>query len=289
LPFVCTYGGCYGAACCGKNKLGALLLNEDPCPRSQELNQPYGLTNNPRPLWLTLILTASTLALALPTAAHAASSECSEGPEVPSAVRQHRPQRTADCPYTFDEFLRRFTALTLDKDHLYTVETLERSIGVPQMTTIMDEARQSHYSVDIRGRGGWKAVLVANEVFLPVTDLKRFTPGPRPQRLYPASEAHLDLWAADIEPPPAASSECLMRQAFLDTLRAAGWTEPTEGTFTSGFLPEGRTKRNDEWLAYGPKRVRIVSYDEDPCVDTLILIQDPPKTERSPATGTGGR
>ena len=92
--------------------------------------------NRTRSSWIPLILNASALSpmLALgdeSNAAQLAATEYSEGPEVPSAVRQHRPQRTADCPYTFDEFLRRITALALDKD-LYTVETLETLIGVPQ-------------------------------------------------------------------------------------------------------------------------------------------------------------
>lgn len=76
---------------------------------------------------------------------------------MPSVVCQHRPQRTADCPYRFDEFLRRFTALTLATDRLCTVEALERAIGVPRMTTITNHPRQSHYTVIVRGSGGCKA------------------------------------------------------------------------------------------------------------------------------------
>ena len=121
-----------------------------------------------------------------------------------------------------------------------------------------------------------------------MTDLNRFIPGPRPQRLYPVSEADLNLWITDIEPPPTPLQGCLEHTALVASLRATGWKE-AKGLIETGPLPEGVSEPNAEMLGHGRKQVLIHSHSGT-CIRSLVLIQNPQtpdEEEKPPAASTG--
>jgi hypothetical protein len=109
---------------------------------------------------------------------------CREGPSQPAAFATLRPNRTAECPYSFNELVARITRLSVNTSLPDTVETVERVFGLPEMTTSFDDPRMASYMMNLSGRDGWKLVLWVREAFYPLDKgPAAFAPGLRPKRL----------------------------------------------------------------------------------------------------------
>jgi hypothetical protein len=137
-----------------------------------------------------------------------------------------RPIQTAQCPYGFDEFVSRLTALTTDKQSTDSVETVRVAFGLPDMTTAFDDPRIAAYTLDVSGKNGWKVRIGVDEGFYPLNKGPvRFVPGIHPQRLYKATDAILmiSLRISPFQREPWLAIECPSVNDLESALERAGW------------------------------------------------------------------
>jgi hypothetical protein len=153
-------------------------------------------------------------------------ARCTEGPAQPAAFATMRPNRTAECPYGFDELVQRITRLSLTSlpD---SVETVERAFGLPEMTTSDDDPRGASYMMILSGKGGWKLLVWVRESFYPLDKgPPAFVPGLRPKRLHNVEDADLRV---DLDvlgsSPGSAPGQCVPVSPFLDAIVASGWQD----------------------------------------------------------------
>ena len=131
------------------------------------------------------------------------SSRCTEEPDQPTVYVSIRPIRTVGCPYVFDELVARITRLSVATSLPDTVETVERGLGLPEMTTSQDELRAASYMMTLSGKDGWKLQLQVRESFYPVDGGPvAFEPGLRPKRLCRVEDADLRVDMHVLGPSP---------------------------------------------------------------------------------------
>lgn len=198
---------------------------------------------------------------------------CREGPSQPAAFATLRPNRTAECPYSFDELVARITRLSINTSLPDSVETVERVFGLPEMTTSDDDPRMASYMMNLSGRDGWKLLLWVREAFYPLDKgPAAFAPGLRPKRLHNVEDADLRV-DMDVlgSSPGVGTGQCVSVSRFLDAMLAAGWQDiemqyppPTDGGVTTPIL------------GHGSKRVSILG-NRGSCAQNIILMQGTPR------------
>jgi hypothetical protein len=219
------------------------------------------------------LLAALTLFVALPTVALGADSVCLKGPPKPVDPRfanELRPNQTAQCPYGFDELIERLTKLAVNKHSPDSVESVEKALGLPEMTTSYDDPRIASYMMSLSGKDGWKLLVWVREAFYPLNKgPDRFVPGLRPKRLHKVSDARL-IVNLDMGPSPAwGSALCMPAPALFDALTKAGWKDIEFQT-----PPPSDGARQTPFFKYGNKTVG--GADKQPvCVEHLYLGQAP--------------
>jgi hypothetical protein len=196
------------------------------------------------------------------------SSRCTEEPDQPTVYVSIRPIRTVGCPYVFDELVARITRLSVATSLPDTVETVERGLGLPEMTTSQDELRAASYMMTLSGKDGWKLQLQVRESFYPVDGGPvAFEPGLRPKRLCRVEDADLRVDMHVLGPSPGSGIRpCVPLSPFLDAMVAAGWQKRyVRWTDGGGMTP---------LLIHGNKTVNIFG-DRGSCTDIISLTQGP--------------
>lgn len=184
-----------------------------------------------------------------------------------------RPVRTAQCPYGFGELSRRIVALSVDNDALDSVETVEKALAIPVMTTSYDHPRIADYLMVLSGTDGWKLVVSVREGFYPLNaGSAHFVPGLRPGRLGRVEDADLDI-NLDVASGSTASTsvQCVPATVLADALKKAGWLNDT---LSFPVAPDGGGR--SPHFSYGSKGVSW-STIETVCVQNILLSQKPLK------------
>lgn len=201
----------------------------------------------------SFVLALAMLLVWLPAPSFAKDPVCVEGPSHPvnTGLRNAaplRPQRTAVCPYDFDEMVDRLTKLSIDKHSPDTVENVEEAFGMPQMTTSYDDPRIADYTTILSGQGGWKLLVWVREAFFPLNKgPDEFVPGLRPKRLSSVDNAKLIVNLNVLGPNGADSANCVQVSLLFDALVKAGWKDiemegpgPTDGGRRTPYFQHGR-------------------------------------------------
>lgn len=127
-------------------------------------------------------------ASARPRRAAPAPAACRAGPPVdenpPGAAPLLRPTPTAVCVYDLTALYRRLMPLFTARPTNWSVEYVERLLGMPPMHTSYDSARIATYSAILSGAGGWELRVWVRDAYYPLDARPpRFVPGPRPRLL----------------------------------------------------------------------------------------------------------
>lgn len=174
-----------------------------------------------------LPLIALALFMVTPAFALGAGNVCIKGTPKPvdPLAPSLRPEPTARCPYGLDELAKRLTALLVDKQSPDSVETVEKALAIPEMTTAFDDPRDAEYDMDVTGKGGWKLRIFVVEAFYPTNKgPARFVPGLRPKRLYKVTDASLRVQLTLDDLPKTV--QCTPDATMLRNILAkAGWKE----------------------------------------------------------------
>jgi hypothetical protein len=195
---------------------------------------------------------------------------CSEGPSQPAAFATLRPNRTAACPYGFDELVTRITRLSIDTSVPDSLETVERAFDIPEMTTSYDDTRIASYMMILSGKDGWKLLLWVREAFYPADKgPPRFKPGLRPKRLYNVENAELRVDMTMLGSSPGlGTTQCLPVSPFLEAILAAGWQD-----IGMQYLPPTDGGQSTPIFGHGSKRVNILG-NRGSCAQGIVLMQD---------------
>lgn len=207
------------------------------------------------------------------------SPQCSEGPSHPQPPEfsSLRPDRTAECPYSFDELVARITRLSINTALPYSVETVEKAFSIPPMTTSNDSARQSSYMMTLSGKGGWRLALWVRESFFPLDKgPAAFEPGLRPKRLRKLEEADLRVDLDLLSPVGSDAGPCVPVSAFLHAILAAGWQD-----IQGQYLPPTDGGTPTPIFGQGAKRVSILG-NRGSCANNVTLME----SARSPEPGS---
>jgi hypothetical protein len=208
---------------------------------------------------------------AAPAVSFAAKPVCLEGtprPVDPHFANELRPTRTAQCPYDFDELAARITKLSIDRHALDSVETVEKALSIPQMTTSADDTRFSSYSMSLSGQDGWKLLVWVREAFYPTNKgPARFVPGLRPKRLFSVRDAKLIVSLhLTAKVPGDDSLQCLPMIDMIKLIKSSGWEDVTRlGYATDGAQPSPAFK-------YADKSVILTG---GKCVENIDLVEIP--------------
>jgi hypothetical protein len=176
---------------------------------------------------VSLCAAAFLLGLAWPAFAAVPSSLCRESAPIPSDPRLQgiRPTQTAVCSYGADELDARIKQLVTDQRAPYTVETIEKIFGTPEMTAVADEPREANYLMRLSGKDGWQMLVGVSEGFYPLDKgPAKFVPGPHPKRLDKFSNAWLNIQLGFVvlgEPPKPGL--CMEVSPLLDEAIGSGW------------------------------------------------------------------
>lgn len=197
---------------------------------------------------------------------------CVEGPSAPvdpHFANQLRPDRTAVCPYDFDEVVTRITQISTDKRALDTVETAEKKFGIPEMTTSYDDPHTSDYTTILKGPDGWRMLVWVREWN---REPERFLPGLHPKRLYTAEDVWLRIDLTVTGPSPTLGSvQCVPVNPLLDAFVKEGWKDIT--------YQVSRPTDGARWtplFEHGNKRVSILG-ERGGCAQYIALMQSPAK------------
>jgi hypothetical protein len=182
------------------------------------------------------------------------AGECVERTALPSNVPNTRAQRAAECSYDFNQLVARITELAVGKEP-YTVETVEKILGLPKLTTDFDDQTKAVYSMDLSGKNGWRGTLNVQENFPDPTQQPRFVPGLRPKRLYKIEAAEL-IVQFDFH-----NSQCVPLRPLRDFLGKSGWSEGIYVSYHGEVIPP----------AYIRGRKQVAGDDDGTCAKFLQL------------------
>jgi hypothetical protein len=211
--------------------------------------------------------------VAFPVVASTANSRCTEGaaePMDPRFAKTLRPTRTAQCRYGFEELVRRMTRLSLDKEVPYSVEAVEKTFAIPEMTTTYDDPRLADYSMTLSGEGGWTLYVEVREAFYPLDKgAPGFVPGLRPKRLRRIEDASLRIdLTIHASPGTSGAARCIPVSSLLEALSDEGWEDvssrypaPTDGGVSYPTL------------GYGEKVISLQA-QRGACARNFVLMQD---------------
>jgi hypothetical protein len=227
-----------------------------------------------RPIvWCVIIFLA--LCVVFPSIARSAGAVCLKGlPEqVDPMAPSLRPVQTAQCPYDFDEFVARLTALITDKQSMDSVETVRMAFGLPDMTTAYDDPRIAAYSLDMLGKDGWKVRVGVYEGFYPLNKgPARFVPGTHPKRLYKVTDATLriGLSISAFQEASWIGVQCPSVNDMESALEKAGWKrmKPVQ-PLDSDVIPID--------FQYGNKAVSLNAECSKLVPEAILLSQKPAK------------
>jgi len=206
--------------------------------------------------------------------AHSAelSLPCSERASEPIDPRLTavRPIRAVQCKYQKDELLSRLRRLITEKELPDSVEAVESTLGIPEMTTGYDDPRRSDYSMVLYGMDGWKILVSVSEVYSAPDKDPGFVPGLRPTRLNSIKNADLRIafhFFTDI--PESNSVLCVKLADLVGEIKRAGWERLSMPPATDGAGSSTAFK-------YGSKAV-IFEPQGGSCIENMELDQGPAK------------
>jgi hypothetical protein len=221
----------------------------------------------------------------------AAISTCIEGAPEPVSrfAPSLRPTRTAQCPYGFDELFKRITKLIVHKNAVDSAETVEKTFGIPTMTTSIDDPHEAMYATVLSGIGGWKVQVAVTESAPPsflgpghhAPSPAIFRPGPRPKRLVSiADERVMIRFDLAVHTPRSwGDPRCVQSTPFnalppsspiFDALMKEGWEDISAemAAMTTDGGASGKVFKSGN---------KTVSIDTPECGWPIVLMQNPVK------------
>jgi hypothetical protein len=175
-----------------------------------------------------------------------------------------RPIRAVDCKYQKDELLNRLRRLITEKELPDSVEAVESTLGIPEMTTGYDDPRRADYSMVLYGMNGWKILVSVSEVYSAQDKDPGFVPGLRPTRLNSIKNADLRIAFHFFTVFPE-SNLCVTLADLIGTIKSAGWERLSMPPATDGAGSSTAFK-------YGSKAV-IFEPQDGSCIENMELEQ----------------
>ncbi len=214
-------------------------------------------------------------------------ARCVEGVPEPSISDQLRPTPRLLCDYSPTELNRRIVDLLRIPPRSLSIESVERTLGLPPIHTAFDATRSADYAAIVEatdGSGSWRIYVSFSETFFPPISGRpdRFRGSMRPVLIDGRYRGDIRLQIDWLQPNRIDSSSpaCLAVDDMVEQARRFGWRHrPNEftmsshaGMFKSVLLTRGRAEASTDVTG------------GQACLDELLIaretdLAEPPVTE----------